>query len=118
MNDYNDPLRVAKREIRELKKMLRDNATAVVRFIEGLDVELKKADSPQRTVRIAQALTSLETINDMALHFGLKVPLKNLRPRRRPGEMSPASGSPEAPNPYAIAWAKRNKNRNGKKNGT
>lgn len=65
-----------KREIRNLKKHLKELTTTVRRCIDALDAELQKPSSVERGSRIAAITNALELANDSARHFGLGEPLK------------------------------------------
>ena len=66
------------RELRDLRRILKDHTNAVVTFLRGLDAEMKRPDSNDRGRRIAQMANNLAIDNDMARHFGLGIDLADL----------------------------------------
>jgi len=74
----NDP-KALKRENRELKSHLRALTEVTDKFLVMLDAEMNKPSSNERGRRIAKMCNYLNINNDAAKHFGLKVPLKELR---------------------------------------
>lgn len=60
------------RELRHVKKYLRDLTQAVTATITALDEEMKKPSTGTRGGRIAEIVGRLEFSNDCAKRFGLK----------------------------------------------
>jgi len=71
-----DDIKAIKKQSREYKKYLKELTEAVTRALNALDIEMRQPSSPERGKRIGQICNSLNYSNDMALHFGLGLPLK------------------------------------------
>ena len=71
-----DDVKAIKKQSREYKKYLKELSEAVTRALNALDLEMRQPSSLDRGRRIGQICNSLNYSNDMALHFGLGLPLK------------------------------------------
>ncbi len=67
-----------KRELRHLRKNLRELVDMSARVVAALDGEMKKPSDVERGRRIAKICNALEFAKDRALHFGLRKPFKKL----------------------------------------
>lgn len=67
-----------RREVRDLKKTLREHAEVCRKVIAALDIEMKKPSDMERGKRIAKIVGALEFTNDRARYFqlGEAFPLK------------------------------------------
>lgn len=65
------PITAEQREIRKLRKHLRDLTSVVRRGVKALDAEMKRPATSERGTRVAQVCNALELANDMAVRYGL-----------------------------------------------
>lgn len=69
----------AKREIRELKKYLKQLASGVDIFLNGIDLLMRTQKSDvERGRAIAELCNGLDLENQMAKHFGLNIPFNKM----------------------------------------
>jgi hypothetical protein len=74
----------AKREVRQLKKSLKELTVSVSNFLARIDLIMKERESIDRgkfiaTACIATACNELDLDNQCAKHFGLNIPLNKLQ---------------------------------------
>lgn len=59
------------RQLRAVKRHLRDLTRRVAEFLDAIDIEMAKPSSPDRGKRIAKICNVLNLSNDTAKRFGL-----------------------------------------------
>lgn len=78
----------ARREIKKLRKHLKDLVGACQQVIVALDAEMAKPSDMERGKRIAKITNFLEMEKDRAHHFGLGKPL---RPKKQSASIAEVS---------------------------
>lgn len=67
------------REVRKLRKHLRDLTAAVSTHLAVLDAIMKAPSTPERGQFVARLANRLNVANDGALHFGLRLSFEKIR---------------------------------------
>jgi len=76
------PITPDQREVRKLKKHLKDLTGAVMGAIARIDALMKQPDSNLRGKQIAEVTNALEMTNDGARYFGLGVNFRTDKKQR------------------------------------